>query len=184
MRNQRDRAAPLRQVGQHAGGGAAGFVFGVQRGMQRRHGRCHRVERVTGKAERNRHGAFAKMLFQGVRHRLDLKTFNHHQQGRFSHEQPVRGIGGSRHPGQCNATHGSFVLQHRRIQAHAQRLGDRFAPRLSLGGQHSGCHAAQAPGRFHQPAGQRLLLLRQSGLPQQRSGGQHVDGHIHMQIHA
>ena len=36
LRNQRDRAAPLRQLRQHAGGCALCFVFGVQRRMQGR----------------------------------------------------------------------------------------------------------------------------------------------------
>ena len=51
LRNQRDRAAPGGQMGQHAGGGAGGFVFGVFGGVQRGHRRVGQREFMQRRAQ-------------------------------------------------------------------------------------------------------------------------------------
>ena len=75
-------------------------------------------------------------------HRLGLKAFEHHEQRRVGLKQPIRRIRRGGGPDQRNAPNGHFQRQHGRVEPDAQRLGQRFAPGLALGGAHGGGDAA------------------------------------------
>ena len=122
------------------------------------------------------------MHFQGIIERLWLETTQHSKKRGLRVEQAVGRISRIGCPHQCNARHSCLDLQHRTLQIVAQRRGHLLAPRKAPGRRHCGRHTGEAPGGLDQPAGQCLLVRRQRCLLQQRSSGQHIDGHVHPDV--
>ena len=169
----------LRQVLQHTGGGALGFILGIGRGMQ---GHCSGRPAAHGLRQVHCATTFTPVLRQRKRQRVGLKALHHHQQrhdrAHTRLEQHVAPMARGKHPFQSDARRCGLQTQRTTVTRSRQQIPRRLTPGCALRRRNGRCRHRQLSSHLQERSRKCLTVLGQACALQQGACGDGIPRHV------